>query len=70
MSTSVKRRPVGIERDARNVRQIPQGHQHRPAGEVEGLTAMTWEMEGRHDVSFRVRKLEATGPVPKSVQAA
>lgn len=31
---------------------------------------MTWEMEGRHDVSFRVRKLEATGPVPKSVQAA
>jgi hypothetical protein len=37
---------------------------------VKRLTAMTWEMDGRHGVSFRMRRLEATGPVPKSVQAA
>src|SRR5919107_2431650 len=29
---------------------------------VEGLTALTWEMEGRHGVSFRVRALESAGP--------
>jgi hypothetical protein len=37
---------------------------------VEGLTALTWEMEGRHGVSFRVRRLESAGPAPKSAQAA
>jgi hypothetical protein len=37
---------------------------------LEGLTAMTWEMDGRHGVSFRVRRLEAAGPAPKTAQAA
>jgi hypothetical protein len=32
---------------------------------VEGLAALTWEMEGRHGVSFRVRELESTGPAAK-----
>jgi hypothetical protein len=32
---------------------------------VEGLTALTWEMEGRHGVSFRVRALESAGPPAK-----
>lgn len=32
---------------------------------VEGLTALTWEMEGRHGVSFRVRSLESAGAAPK-----
>jgi hypothetical protein len=37
---------------------------------VEGLTAMTWEIDGRHGISFRVRRLEAAGPAPKLAQAA
>ena len=32
---------------------------------VEGLTALTWEMEGRHGVSFRVRGLQSAGPAAK-----
>jgi hypothetical protein len=28
---------------------------------VEGLTAMTWEIDGRHGTSFRARRLEAAG---------
>ena len=32
---------------------------------VEGLTALTWEMEGRHGVSFRVRDLQSAGPPAK-----
>jgi hypothetical protein len=35
---------------------------------VEGLTALTWEMEGRHGISFRVRRLEAAGAAPKISQ--
>jgi hypothetical protein len=37
---------------------------------VEGLTAMTWEIDGRHGVSFRVRRLDAAGGASKSAQAA
>jgi hypothetical protein len=38
---------------------------------VAGLTAMTWEMEGRHGISFRARLVEAAGPAPaKSKPAA
>jgi len=37
---------------------------------VQGLTAMTWEIDGRHGISFRVDGLEGTGSAPKSVQAA
>jgi hypothetical protein len=33
---------------------------------VEGLTAQSWEIDGRHGISFRVRRLEATGPAPKT----
>jgi len=28
---------------------------------VEGLTAMTWEIDGRRGISFRVDRLEAAG---------
>jgi hypothetical protein len=31
---------------------------------VEGVTAMTWEIDGRHGISFRARIVEAPGPVP------
>jgi hypothetical protein len=37
---------------------------------VQGLTAMTWEIDGRHGISFRVDGLEGAGSAPKSVQAA
>jgi hypothetical protein len=31
---------------------------------VEGLTAMPWEIDGRHGMSFRARVVEAAGPAP------
>jgi hypothetical protein len=31
---------------------------------VEGLTAMPWEIDGRHGMSFRARIVEAAGPAP------
>jgi hypothetical protein len=37
---------------------------------VEGLTALSWEMDGRHGISFRVRRLDAAGPASKTAQAA
>ena len=37
---------------------------------VQGLTAMTWEIDGRHGVSFRVDGLEAGGGAAKTAQAA
>ena len=37
---------------------------------VEGLMASTWEIDGRHGISFRVERLEAAGPAPKTAQAA
>jgi hypothetical protein len=37
---------------------------------VQGLTAMTWEIDGRHGVSFRVDGLEASGGAAKTAQAA
>ena len=37
---------------------------------VEGLTAMTWEIDGRHGISFRVDGLEPAGAAPKTAQAA
>jgi hypothetical protein len=37
---------------------------------VQGLTAMTWEIDGRHGVSFRVDGMEAAGGAPKSVSSA
>jgi hypothetical protein len=37
---------------------------------VEGLTAMTWEIDGRHGISFRARKIEAAGQSAKSATAA
>jgi hypothetical protein len=36
---------------------------------VEGLTAQTWEIDGRHGISFRAERLEAAGAAPKA-QAA
>jgi hypothetical protein len=35
---------------------------------VQGLTAMTWEIDGRHGISFRVDGLEGTGSAPKTAQ--
>jgi hypothetical protein len=37
---------------------------------VQGLTAMTWEIDSRHGVSFRVERLDAAGGAPKTAQAA
>jgi hypothetical protein len=37
---------------------------------VDGLTAMTWEIDGRHGISFRVRRLEASGAASKRTEAA
>jgi hypothetical protein len=37
---------------------------------VEGLSAQTWEIDGRHGISFRVDRLEAAGGAPKTAQAA
>jgi hypothetical protein len=37
---------------------------------VEGLSASTWEIDGRHGISFRVRRLAAGGPASKTAQAA
>jgi hypothetical protein len=37
---------------------------------VDGLTAMSWEIDGRHGISFRVRRLEAAGSAPKTAAAA
>jgi hypothetical protein len=37
---------------------------------VRGLTAMTWEIDGRHGISFRVDGLEGVGSAPKMAQAA
>jgi hypothetical protein len=37
---------------------------------VEGLMAMTWEIDGRHGISFRVDRLDGAGGATKSVQAA
>lgn len=37
---------------------------------VEGLTASTWEIDGRHGMSFRVRRLESAGAAPKRAEAA
>jgi len=31
---------------------------------VEGLSAMTWEIDGRHGISFRARVVEPAGPAP------
>src|SRR5919112_6200100 len=35
---------------------------------VEGLTALTWEMEGRHGTSFRARVIEAAPAKSKPAQ--
>jgi hypothetical protein len=37
---------------------------------VEGLTAQTWEIDGRHGISFRVERLEAASAAPKRAEAA
>jgi hypothetical protein len=37
---------------------------------VEGLTAMTWEIDGRHGVSFRVDRLDGAVGAAKTAQAA
>jgi hypothetical protein len=37
---------------------------------VDGLTAMTREIDGRHGVSFRLESLEAAGGSAKTAQAA
>jgi len=37
---------------------------------VEGLTAMTWEIDGRHGISFRVDRLEAAGAASKRAEGA
>jgi hypothetical protein len=49
----------------------PQGIQTGQALHVEGLTAMTWEIDGRHGISFRARLIEPAGPASaKSKPAA
>jgi hypothetical protein len=45
----------------------PKGIETGQALRVEGLTAMTWEIDGRHGISFRARRIE---PVSKSKPAA
>jgi hypothetical protein len=37
---------------------------------VAGLTAQTWEIDGRHGISFRVDRLESAGTAPKRAEAA
>ena len=37
---------------------------------VDGLTAMTCEIDGRHGTSFRARRLEASGAASKRAEAA
>ena len=37
---------------------------------VQGLTAMTWEIDGRHGISFRARLIESAGGSSKSAAAA
>jgi hypothetical protein len=37
---------------------------------VDGLTALSWEIDGRHGISFRVRRLEASGAAAKRSEAA
>lgn len=37
---------------------------------VDGLTAMSWEIDGRHGISFRVRRLEASGVAAKRAEAS
>jgi hypothetical protein len=52
-----------------NVRVVgePKGIEMGAPLRVQGLTAMTWEMEGRHGTSFRARLIE---PMNKSKPAA
>jgi hypothetical protein len=37
---------------------------------VQGLTAASWEIEGRHGISFRARALEAAGQASAASKAA
>jgi hypothetical protein len=37
---------------------------------VEGLSAQTWEIDGRHGISFRAERLEPAGGAAKTAQAA
>jgi hypothetical protein len=55
-----------------NVRMAgePKGISTGQPVKVQGLTAMTWEIDGRHGVSFRVDGLETAGGAPKTAQAA
>jgi hypothetical protein len=39
----------------------PKGISTGQAVKVDGLTAMSWAIDGRHGISFRVRRLEASG---------
>src|SRR3954449_13364727 len=48
----------------------PKGLQPGQPLRVEGLTAMTWEIEGRHGISFRARVVEAAGPAPATTKPA
>lgn len=52
-----------------NVRVVgePKGIETGQPLRVQGLTAMTWEMEGRHGTSFRARVIE---PLSKGKPAA
>jgi hypothetical protein len=47
----------------------PKGISTGQSLKVQGLTAMTWEIDGRHGVSFRVDGLEASGSTAKTAQA-
>ena len=48
----------------------PKGISTGQSLKVEGLTAQTWEIDGRHGISFRVDRLEAAGGASKPAQAA
>jgi len=39
----------------------PKGIVTGQALRVQGLTAMTWEIDGRHGISFRARRIEPAG---------
>jgi hypothetical protein len=49
----------------------PKGISVGQSVKVEGLTAQTWEIDGRHGISFRVDRLDgAGGTTVKTAQAA
>ena len=48
----------------------PVGIRTGQALRVAGLVAASWEIDGRHGISFRAQKIEAAGPAPAAVKVA